>query len=441
MLPSGSIRGFQSGIVPNLLSPGMIVYPRKLQPLIEELLTEFRVLYLTGPRQAGKTTVARAVAEGLGMGYITLDDQAVLASVESDPHGFIRSLGSKRVVLDEFQYAPGLIPAIKEASDTLAPAEKGKFLLTGSADIFRSAQTQEALPGHMARLELFPLSISEKAGQVRNIVDYLLIGDYPMATVAETSRETLATRVLEGGYPEVQSKSLRARKIWFNSYMEGRLYKDFESLYAARGDYHSKLQAMAPYLAGLSGNLLKYASIANALELNDKVVKNYIEILDLMFIVRRTPAYLKNRAKRLAAKMPKIHFVDTGLACHLLGLRDAEQLLNSQYYGSLLESLVYMECVKQASWAEQEVGLYHFRDNKQHEVDIVLERTNGHIIGIEVKASASIKSQDFRGLIALAEFAGSKFEQGIIFYSGLEILPFQHGEKTFYALPVGLFMG
>lgn len=108
--------------------------------------------------------------------------------------------------------------------------------------------------------------------------------------------------------------------------MEGRLYKDFETLYAARGDYHSKLQAMAPYLAGLSGNLLKYANIANDLELNDKLVKNYIEILDLMFIVRRIPAYLKNQAKRLAVRMPKVHYVDTGLACHLSGLRSKEQL-------------------------------------------------------------------------------------------------------------------
>ena len=417
------------------------MYPRKLQLLVEELLTEFRVLYLTGPRQAGKTTLARSVAEHLDMGYVTLDDQATLASVESDPHGFIRSLGSKRVVLDEFQYAPNLIPAIKEASDRLEPGEKGKFLLTGSADIFRSARTQEALPGHMARLELFPLSLSEIADQPLNIIDYLLQGDFQSESAPFFSREELAGLVLRGGYPEVQGKSPRAKQVWFNSYMEGRLYKDFETLYAARGDYHSKLQAMAPYLAGLSGNLLKYAKIANDLELNDKLVKNYIEILDLMFIVRRVPAYLKNRAKRLAVRMPKVHFVDTGLACHLLGLRSEEQLLGSQYYGGLLESLVYMECCKQASWGQEEVGMYHFRDRNQHEVDIVLERANGNIIGVEVKASASVNPQDFRGLSVLAEFSGKAFEQGVLFYTGQEILPFKHGKLTFYALPIGLFLG
>ena len=372
------------------------------------------------------------------MGYITLDDQATLASVESDSHGFIRQLGSKRVVPDEFQHGQGLIPAIKKASDKLEPSKKGKFLLTDPADIFRSARTQESLPGHMARLELFPLSLDEITNQSLNIIDYLLKENFQSTTVPFTSREELARVVLSGDYPEAQSKSPRAKQAWFNSYMEGRLYQDFETLYAARGDYYSKLQAMAPYLAGLSGNLLKCASIGNDFDLNDKLVKSYIEIFDLMFIVRHVPAYLKNHAKRLAVRIPKIHYVDTGLACHLLGIRNEDQLLTSQYYGSLLESLVYMECCKQASWAQEVVGTYHFRDNKQHEVDMVFERTNGQIIGIEVKASASVKSQDFKGLSVLADFSGKAFEQGVLFYIGQEILPFKHGDRTFYAVPLGL---
>ena len=416
------------------------MYLRFLQPLAEELLTEFRILYVTGPRQTGKTTLARALAARAEMRYLTLDDQSVLAAAESDPHGLIRSFGSERVVIDEFQYAPGLIPAIKEVSDQLAPDEKGRFLLTGSTDIFRSARTQEALPGHMARLELYPLSLGEMNNQSRNIVDFLLSGDYQSPTLETPNREDIAGWILNGGYPEVQDKSPRAKQIWFRSYMEGRLFKDFETLYAARGDYHSKIKALTPYLAGLCGNLLKYASIGNDLELDDRVVKNYIEILELMFIVRRVPAWLKNRARREATQMPKLHFIDTGLACHLLGLRDASQVLASQYYGGLLENLIFMELCKQAAWSQQQVDIYHFRDNRKHEVDIVLEDSSGGITGIEIKASASVKEQDFKALGKLAEFAGSRLTQGFLFYTGKNKLPFSIGDRTFHAVPVGLFM-
>ncbi|MGB4248125.1 MAG: ATP-binding protein [Pseudohongiellaceae bacterium] len=417
------------------------MYSRKLVPRIEEMLKEFRVVYLTGPRQAGKTTVVRALAEQVGMQYMTLDQQAVLESAMHDPHGLIEGMGDNKVALDEFQYAPSLIPAIKAVSDALPRTERGKFLLTGSADIFRSAKAQESLPGHMARLELYPLAIGELTGRSHNLVDYLCAGEFQTKAVSPLSRDQIGQWILQGGYPEVQDLSPRARQAWFRSYVEGRLFKDFETLYTARGDYHSRLQALAPYLAGLCGNLLKYASIANDLGLDDKVVKAYMEILELMFIVRRVPAWLKNRAKRLVSGMPKLHYVDTGLACHLLGLRTAEQLFSSQYYGGLLENLLYMECCKQAGWAQEDISLYHFRDNRKHEVDLVIEQSNGEIIGVEIKASASIRMEDFKGLNILADYAGSKFRHGVVLYTGREILPFTHGQNKFHAVPVGLLLG
>jgi uncharacterized protein len=413
------------------------MYARKLEQLITELLGEFRIVYVTGPRQAGKTTVVRHIATEMGLEYITLDDQATLAAARFDPHGFIAALGDKPVVLDEFQYAPELVLAIKEASDALSPLQRGKFLLTGSTDIFRSAQAQEALPGHMARLELYPLSIAEITGQPRNIIDDILNESYPSRPLP-LNRESLANAIVHGGYPEIQNKSARARQMWFKSYIEGRLLKDFSSLYAARGDYHSKVKALVSCLAGLSGNLLKYANIANDLELNDQVAKRYIEILELMFIVKRVPAYLNNRSKRQIVRMPKVHFVDPGLACALLGLRSSPQLLESQHYGGLLESFLFMEFTKQATWADEIVELYHFRDNRKHEVDIVLERSNHQIVGLEIKASRTIHHRDFIGLRALAAFAGKRFEKGILLYTGDKILPFKEAGLDFCALPIGL---
>ena len=416
------------------------MYARYLQPILRELLGELRIVYLTGPRQAGKTTLARLASRELGLDYFTLDDQATMAAAESDPHGFVRSLGRKRVVLDEFQYAPALIPAIKEASDRLEPNERGKFLLTGSADIFRSARTQEALPGHMARLELLPLSVTELSGQRLNIIDYLLAGALTSAPAAPTSRDDIASLVLRGGYPEAQSKSRRGKQVWFRSYVEGRLYKDFETLHAARGDYFSKLHALAPWLAGASGNLLKYANVANDLELDDRLSKRYVELLELMYIVRRLPAWTKGRAKRAATRMPKVHYVDTGLACHLLGVRNERQLLASPHYGGLLESLIFMECCKHAGWAEEAVDIWHFRDKRKREVDIVLEGDDSRIVGVEVKASARVRQEDFKGLAALADFAGDAFLRGVLFYGGQEALPFRFGDMRFHALPLGMLL-
>jgi hypothetical protein len=270
------------------------MYSRYLQPVIDELLSTFRIVYLTGARQAGKTTVAQNLVQSREMAYFSLDDQAVRSAAESDPLGFIQSLHDRNAVLDEFQYLPELIPAIKRISDGLPPGYSGKFLLTGSADIFRSARTQESLPGHMARLELYPLSIAEINGNPRNLVSYLLAGEFRSEAPVTFRREQIAAWILQGGYPEIQGKSTRARSLWFRSYVEGRLFKDFERLHAARGDYHTKLKAMVPYLAGLCGNLLKYANVANDLELHNELTKTYIEVLELMFIIPRGSKTLPN---------------------------------------------------------------------------------------------------------------------------------------------------
>lgn len=414
------------------------MYERHLEALVCNLLGDFRIVYLSGPRQAGKTTLVRRIAEELGSRYFSLDDQAVLGAIRSDPHGFIRSLGATPVVLDEFQYAPELISAIKRSSDNLAAHEKGRFLLTGSADIFRSAKAQEALPGHMARLELYPLSISEVAGSEGGLVDYLIEGEFRPKAVPFWSREEIAEKILVGGYPEPQGKSARTKSYWFRSYLEGRLFKDFEFLHAARGDYYSKLRSLTPYLAGLTGNLLKYASLAKDLKINDGLAKRYVEILELMYLLKRLPSYRRNRAKRVATEMPKLHFIDTGLACNLLRLNSPEQLLQSGHYGPLFETLVFSELLKQIASASEPCELYHFRDKRQREVDLVLECGGARVIGIEVKASASVRAEDFKNLAHLAEIAEAEFDRGILIYTGDEILPFRYGRHRFYALPVSL---
>ena len=415
------------------------MYLRKSEILLKELLKDFRILYLTGARQVGKTTLARKIAKDMGMQYISLDDKTALASARYDPHGFLDSLKDQPVVLDEFQYAPELIGAIKLASDLLPLDERGRFFLTGSADIFKSAKTQEALPGHMARMDLYPLSITEKAGTDFNLINFLLAEELSIPdNLSVLSRGQLAQAILDGGYPELQGKGPRARQIWFQSYLQGRLFKDFDSIYSAKGEYYTKLEALIPYLAGLSGNLLKYAGIGSDLGQNDKVVKSYIEALEWMFIVKRIHPYVKNRARRQSIGMAKLHMVDTGMACYLLGLKKKQQLLKSSFYGGLLENFVVMECFKHMTWAEETVNLYHFRDKRKNEVDIVLEQLDGRLIGIEVKASDSVRQSDFKGLRKFEGLTRDQFKFGLVFYTGARLLPFGGGDHPYFAVPLSI---
>lgn len=409
-------------------------FKRHIKARLVDLLHDFRIVYLTGPRQAGKSTLVKEIAKEQGLGYYTLDDAALAASAESDPHGLLASL-PKPLVIDEFQMAPNLIGAIKMASDN-ADGQKGIFLLTGSADIFRSSQIQESLPGHMARLELYPLSQTERHGGQRSAIDWLMDGSFEQQRLKPLDRKELGELLIAGGYPEAISKSARSRSIWFASYIEGRLLKDFETMHHVKGDYHTKLSALIRNLAGMTGNLIKYANIANDLSQDDKTVKRYMEVLELMFIIRRLHPYVRNSAKRAVVGMPKLHFIDTGLACHLLGLKSSDTLHTTHFFGGLVENLVYSELLKHATWAEDEVHFYHFRDTSRHELDLVIERGDGKVIGVEVKASMTVKPEDFSGLASFADYAGDKFLHGVLIYSGDKVLPFRIDNYAFHALPI-----
>ena len=292
----------------------------------------------------------------------------------------------------------------------------------------------------MARLELYPLSLAEMFNTQNNVIELFCNKNFNIKQLETLNHQKLADLILQGGYPEVQAKSARGKQIWYDSYIEGRLFKDFETLYSARGDYRSKLKALVPYLAGLAGNLIKYSNISNDIKEDDKLIKSYMEVLELMFIIKTIPGYIKNKAKRAAITMPKLQMVDTGLACNLLGIKNQEQLVNSSYFGGLLENLIFMELLKQNSWSDEQVNLFHFRDKYKNAVDIVLERDNGQIIGIEVKASATIRQHDFKGLIKLAEFNPTKFQYGIVFYSGKEILPFSQNDIQLIGLPISILL-
>ncbi|MFT6957686.1 MAG: putative AAA+ superfamily ATPase [Halieaceae bacterium] len=417
------------------------MYERHIKKHILESLQEFRVVYIPGARQAGKSTLIRQLSEETGRQYITLDEQTSRDSAASDPEGFIDVYEGEDISIDEVQYIPDLVLAIKQVSDLLPPQQKGKFLLTGSTDLFAGKEITDRLPGHMDTLTMYPLSLTELTGKTHNIVDRIIDANFIKKGDVITSKQDLCEKILNGGYPEVQSKSARARTSWFRSYVQARILKDFEHVYSGRGDYIAHANALLNLLSGRCGNLLSYNNLSNELGIGDEKTKNMIIALEQMFIVHRAMGYIKNRSKRLAVTTPKIHFIDTGLACYLLGIRTQEQLLASQFFGGLLENLLFIDLCKNAVFSDNEVEIYHFRDHKQTEVDIVLEEPGGMITGIEIKAAKSLSKADFTGLASLASYAGNKFKQGFLLYSGEKILPMKIDNYSFTAIPFSSLYG
>ena len=412
------------------------MYTRNIRERILESLEEFRIVYVPGARQVGKSTLARKLSEEEGRQYITLDEQASRDSAASDPEGFIESFEGN-VSIDEVQYVPDLVLAIKQVSDSLPPQQKGKFLLTGSTDLFSGKMVTDRLPGHMDTLTMYPLTLSEIQAGPHNIVDRIVDCDFAQQHEGGTifSKHALCQRILYGGYPEIQGKSIRARTGWFRSYVQARIVKDFEQIYSGRGNYVSHAGALLHLLSGRCGNLLSYKNLSGELGIGDEKTKRMTLALEQMFIVHKVAGYTRNRSKRLAVTTPKIYFVDTGLACYLLGIRREDQLLASQFFGGLLENFIMLELCKNAVFSNNEVEIYHFRDNQMREVDVILEEPDGKISGVEIKAAKSIAKSDFSGLANLAKYSGSKFKQGILLYSGNRILPMKIEQYTFHAVP------
>ncbi len=411
------------------------MFARHIRKRIVESLQEFRIVYVPGARQAGKSTLARQLSEETGRQYITLDEQASRDSATSDPEGFIDAFEDEELSIDEVQYAPDLVLAIKRASDLLRPDQKGKFLLTGSTDLFAGQAITDRLPGHMDTLTMYPLTLSELEGKPHNTIDRIINSSFAKQGGVIASKRDLCEKILGGGYPEVQNKSVRARTSWFRSYVQARILKDFEQVYSGRGNYVTHANALLSLLSGRCGNLISYNNLSNELGIGDEKTKRMTLALEQMFIVHRVTGYIKNRSKRLAVTTPKIYFVDTGLACYLLGIRTEEQLLASQFFGGLLENFILIDLCKNAVFSNNEVEIHHFRDNQKREVDIVLEEPGGIVTGVEVKATKSISKSDFSGLATLANYSGKKFKQGILLYSGDKVLPMKIDDHTFHAVP------
>lgn len=404
------------------------MHPRHIRAALQAALADTRVVLLNGARQTGKSTLARQVAAERGGHYLTLDDPATLALASADPSALVEGAAAFTVI-DEVQYAPGLFPAIKRAVDI--DPRPGRFLLTGSANVFLVPRLAESLAGRMEILPLHPLSQAELAGTSANLVDDLFSGQPWKPGSLPVDRLDVCRRLLAGGFPEaVERKNAERRDAWFRSYIASILQRDIRDLAHIEG--LTDMPRLLGLLAARPSALMNMAEISRASGIAHSTLRRYLSLLEATFLLQPLPAWSANLGKRLV-KSPKIHLLDSGLVAHLAGLTDAGALARSPALGPLLETFVVQEIRKHLAWSAQPATAWHFRSAAGQEVDLVLEAPGERIVGIEIKATANIGAADFGGLRVLAEAVGDKFSAGVLFYLGENVLPFGKG---LWAVPV-----
>ena len=410
---------------------------RNIKPYILELLKSFKIVTIAGPRQSGKTTLSKEIAKELGFSYYTMDDETILKAAKDDPITFAKQLSKSPAVIDEIQMAIELVKALKMVVDE--ENRNGMFLLTGSADLFKMSAINESLAGRMVSVNLFPFSQYELQNKSENLIDMLFSGKIRDVKFKALSVENQVDVITKGGFADVYNKSERVANAWFESYIAARIEKDLSLIKRVSQENKSEIFKLLSLLAHNNANLLKYNSLSQHLAIKDMTVKSDIEILEALFLVKRVNPYFTNRGKR-EVKTPKIHFTDTGLASHLLGI-DKEALLLTQreHLGNLVENFIYTELLKHTTYSQKTTKIYHYRD-ADYEVDFVLEQSNANIIGIEVKSSTNIKNSELRGLVKLAQNSGELFKGGFIFYMGEHIVPMQKDGYKFLVLPISILL-
>jgi predicted AAA+ superfamily ATPase len=389
------------------------LYPRAVRARVCEALLDTRIVYIMGARQVGKSTLARDVAASVGIANtLTLDEQATRQAALSDPTAFVARL-QHPVLIDEVQRAPDLLLEIKRDVDE-HPDAAGRYLLTGSANAVTSRRVKDALTGRMEVINLWPLSQLEIHEGSTNFIDALFAAVPPQVTSAPIGRDAFVEIVAAGGFPEARMRNGRRRDRWFGSYLDTTLARDLRDLTEARK--LDEVPRLLRYVASQAANLLSYRNIAGRLDLNHETVKEYIGLLQTLFLVRVLPAWRPGIGGR-EVQAPKAYMIDSGLLTHLLGADEKRIERDDQVTGKLLENFAATEVLKHLDWAEIDTRAYHYRQRN----------------AIEVKSAASLRPQDWRPMEKLRDARGEGFKAGVVLYTGARTLPV--GDRL-WAVPI-----
>ncbi len=401
---------------------------RKIKKRLLEAFSDSPVVLLHGARQTGKSTLVKYISENEHPAkYLTFDDATVLSAAQSNPYDFI-SIYSENLVIDEVQRVPEIFLAIKNLVDNNRKA--GKFIITGSANVLMLPKISESLTGRVEVIKLFPFSQSEINRTEINFIDEVCSNKFNLNNIPQKKND-LIKRVLTGGYPEMLNRKDRQRQnAWFNSYLTTILQRDVRDI--SNIEKLSELPKLLNIFATRAGTLLNFAELSRSSAIPQTTIKRYATLLEAIFLIYLLPAWSGNLSKRLI-KTPKLYLNDTGILSHLIGFEEDKVFADPNSWGRLLENFILMELLKQSTWSKFNLKLYHYRSSSGQEIDFLIERSDGKITAIEVKATSKIAAADFNHIKSFEEENRAKFLRGIIFYTGKESIPFA---KNLFALPI-----
>ena len=398
---------------------------------VRTALGDTRIVALVGPRQSGKTTLARRIAERDGRPFVALDDDQFRRFAQDDPVGFMRT--RQTAVIDEIQRAPDLILALKKAVDE--DPRPGRFLITSSVALFKGATSPDSLAGRVETIELLPFSQAEHArGDPPTFVERAFTGDFAAALTAPEHpglTEDLIERVVAGGYPEALARHVATRRqTWLRGYARSLAERDATEI--AMIGKPTEMVRLIDHMAVVASELVNMSKLGSRLGVDGKTVDRWMSLLEHMFLIRRIPAWHRSGLKRLV-KTPKLTFLDSGLLATLRRTSVADVARDRRRLGPLLGCFVHAELAKAAALCEEPTAITHYRDKDGVKVDLVLARSPDEVVGIEINANATPRPEHFRGLRRLQEAAGADFRCGILLHDGDRVEPVA---PQLFAMPI-----
>lgn len=391
---------------------------RHVRDRVDAALGDTRVVVLLGARQVGKSTLVDQIARERGNFVLrTFDDQATREAAQQDPTGFIAGLATPAAI-DQVQRVPDVLLAIKQRVDRDRAA--GQFLLTGSANILTAPRIADALTGRAEYVRLHPFTQGELRGTRETFIATLFAGQFPQLSDRPIGRGAYAPIIAAGGYPEAIQRTPGRRVRFFESYLATIMERDLRSIAALSDGANARRLLQA--IATVSASELNFQGLSRDLGLANNTLRSYADLLETLFLIKRIVPWSGNLFTR-AIKAPKAYVADPGLLAYLVGANEQRIATDLPLGGSLFETFAASELLRQADAEDDPVQLHHYRDRDQREVDLIIERRDGSVIAIEVKAAASINARDTRGLSYLRDKLGTRFIAGALLYTGPNTLP------------------